>query len=155
MCPFLLLSYDSLSRKPLLFKSFTGLSVRQFDDIYKEIESKYAKHEMKRLSHKKERERSIGGGRHFKLTVKDRVVMVLVYYRLYVTYTLMEFLFGLDQSSVCRDIEKIESLIRECLPIPQKLYEVTKRLKTMEEVEAYFPGFMVFTDCTEQPIPRP
>ena len=67
----------------------------------------------------------------------------------------MEFLFGLDQSNVCRDIQKIEGLIRHCLPIPQKLYNVTKRLKTKEEVEEYFPGFMAFTDCTEQPIPRP
>jgi hypothetical protein len=41
------------------------------------------------------------------------------------------------------------------LPIPQKLYKVTKRLKTKEEVEEYFPGFIAFTDCTEQPIPRP
>ena len=67
----------------------------------------------------------------------------------------MEFLFGLDQSNVCRDIQKIERLIRSCLPIPQKLYKVTRRLKTREEVEQYFPGFMAFTDCTEQPIPRP
>ena len=79
----------------------------------------------------------------------------LVHDRLYITYTLTEFLFGLDQSNVCRDIEKIESLIRECLPIPQKLHRVTKRLKTKEEVEQYFPGFMAFTDLTEQPIPRP
>ena len=79
--------------------------------------------------------------------------MVLVSYRLYITYTLMGFLFGLDQSNVCRDIQKIESLIRECLPIPQKLYKVSRRLKTREEVEEYFPGFMAFTDCTEQPIP--
>jgi len=150
-----LLSYERLSRKPRLFKSFTGLSVQQFDDIYKEIESKYPKHEMKRLSYKRNRERDIGAGRHFKLDIKDRVILVLVYYRLYITYTLMEFLFGLDQSNVCRDIEKIEGLIRSCLPIPQKLYKVTRRLKTKEEVEQYFPGFMAFTDCSEQPIPRP
>ena len=81
--------------------------------------------------------------------------MVLVYYRLYITYTLMEFLFGLDQSNVCRDREKIEGLIRLCLPIPQKLYNITKRLKSIEEVEQYFPGFIAFIDCTEQPIPRP
>ena len=67
----------------------------------------------------------------------------------------MEYLFGLDQSNVCRNIQKIESLIRHCLPIPQKLYKVTKRLKTKEDVEKYFPGFLAFTDCTEQPIPRP
>jgi hypothetical protein len=102
----------------MLFRSYTGLSVEQFDDIFKEIESKYPKHEIKRLSSIK-RERAVGAGRHFKLIVKDRVIMVLVYYRLYITYTLMEFLFGLDQSNVCRDIQKIESLIRDCLPIPK------------------------------------
>ena len=32
---------------------------------------------------------------------------------------------------------------------------MTKRLKTPEEVEKYFPGFLAFTDCTEQQIPRP
>ncbi len=112
-------------------------------------------YEIKRLSLNKNRERDIGAGRHFKLPVKDRVIMVLVYYRLYITYTLMEFLFGLDQSNVYRDIQKIEGLIRQCLPFPQKLYRVTNRLKTKEEVEEYFPGFMAFTDCTEQPIPRP
>lgn len=151
---FLLLSYDRLSKKPSLFKSFIGLSIQQFNGIYKEIKSKYEKYEIKRLSSKR-RERGIGAGRHFKLIVEDRVIMVLVYYRLYITYTLTEFLFGLDQSNVCRCIQKIEGLIRQCLPIPQKLYKITKRLKTKEEVEQYFPGFMAFTDCTEQQIPHP
>jgi len=81
--------------------------------------------------------------------------MVLVYYRLYITYTLAGFLFDLDQSNICRGIQKIESLIRKCIPIPQKTYNITKRLKTTGEVEKYFPGFMAFTDCTEQQIPRP
>lgn len=141
----------------MLFMSYTGLSVQQFDNIFQIIESRYTKYEIKRLSFRKDRkrERAVGAGRHFKLLVKDRVIMVLVYYRLYITYTLMEYLFGLNQSNVCRDIQKIEWLIRCCLPIPQKLYKVTKRLNTKEEVENYFPGFMAFTDCTEQPIPRP
>ncbi len=96
-----------------VYSIITGPSVKQFDDIYKEIESKYEKYEIKRLSYKRNRERDIGAGRHFKLDIKDRVILVLVYYRLYITYTLMEFLFGLDQSNVCRDIEKIERLIRQ------------------------------------------
>jgi hypothetical protein len=32
---------------------------------------------------------------------------------------------------------------------------VAKRLKTKEEIEKYFRDFMAFTDCIEQPIPRP
>ena len=48
-----------------------------------------------------------------------------------------------------------DNLVRECVPIPQKTYRITKRLKTLEEVEKYFPGFMVFIDSTtEQQIPR-
>ena len=79
-----------------------------------ELESKYEKYEIKRLSRRKDkRERSVGAGRPFKLDVKNRFLLVLVYYRLYITYTLTGFLFGLDQSNVCRDIQKIESLIRE------------------------------------------
>jgi Helix-turn-helix of DDE superfamily endonuclease len=103
-----------LSRKPLLFKSFTGLSVQEFDDIYnKEITKRYHKHQIKRLSKRKDRQRDTGAGRPFKLDVKDRFLMLLVYYRLYITYTLAGFLFDLDQSNSCRDIQKIERLIRK------------------------------------------
>ncbi len=94
--------------------------------------------------------RDIGAGRLFRLDTIDRFLMLLMYYRLYITYTLTGFLFDSDQSNIYRDIQKIESLIRRCVPIPQKIYNKTKRLKTPEEVEQYFPGFMAFTDCTEQ-----
>jgi hypothetical protein len=151
-----LLSYYRLSKKPLLFKSFTGLTVRKFDDIYdNEMAKRYCLHEIKRLSNKKDRERSIGAGRHFKLDVKNRFLMLLVYYRLYITYTLAGFLFDLDQSNVCRDIRKIEPLARKCVPIPQKMYKIAKRIRTLEDVEQCFPGFIAFVDCTEQQVPRP
>jgi hypothetical protein len=152
-----LLSYDRLSKKSLLFKSFTGLTLQEFDNIYdKEITKRYAKHELKRLTKRINRKRKIGAGRHFKLDLKDRFLMLLVYYRLYITYTLADgFLFDLDQSNICRDIQKIEGLIIQCVPIPQKIYNITKRLQTQEEVEQYFPGLMAFTDSTEQQIPRP
>ncbi len=151
-----LLSYERLSKKPLLFKSFTGITVKEFDNLYdKEIVKRYDNHEIKRLStkSKENRERKYGAiGGNFKLDTKDRFLMLLVYYRLYITYTLTGFLFSLDQSNICRDIQKIEywilNMVRQCLPIPQKIYNITKRLKTPEEVEKYFPGFMAFIDCT-------
>ena len=132
--------------------------MQEFDGLYiKEIAKKYHEHEIKLLSKRKNRKRDIGVGRPFKLDVKDRFLMLLVYYRLYITYTLAGFLFDLDQrSNICsRDIQKIESLIRKCLPIPQKIYNITKRLRTIDEIEHYFPGFMAFIDSTtEQQIPR-
>ena len=126
--------------------------MQEFDNIYdKEITKRYHDYELKRLSKRKNRKRSIGAGRSFKLDVKDRCIMLLVYYRLYITYTLADgFLFDLDQSNICsRDIQKIESLVRLCVPIPQKTYNITKRLQTPEEVEQYFPGFLAFIDSTE------
>ncbi len=132
--------------------------MQEFDGIYNnEIIKRYEKHEIKRLSckRKENRKRKIGAGRNFKLDLKDRFVMLLVYYRLYITYTLTGFLFDLDQSNICRDIQKIEGLVRQCVPIPQKIYPITKRLKTSEEVEKYFPGFLAFIDSAEQQIPRP
>jgi hypothetical protein len=61
-----------LSRKPLLFKSFAGLTVQEFDNIYdKEIIKRYDKHEIQRLS-KKYRERKVGAGRPFNLDVRNR-----------------------------------------------------------------------------------
>jgi Helix-turn-helix of DDE superfamily endonuclease len=135
--------------------------VKEFDNIYdKEITKRYEKLEMQRLSFKRKeiRKRKFGAARQFKLDTRDRFLMLLVYYnRLYIKYTLAGFLFDLDQSKICRDIQKIESLIRKCVPISQKIYGITKRLQTPkeEEVEQYFPGFLVFIDCAEQQIPRP
>ena len=93
--------------------------------------------------------RAMGADRPFKLDLKDRFLMLLVYYRLYITHTLAGFLFNLDQSNICRDIQKIERLVRQCLPIPQKIYNITKRLRTPGEVEKYFlAGFLSFVDST-------
>ncbi len=114
------MSYARLSRRPLLFKSFTGLAVSEFDVIAKEIESKYDEHERKRLSNRK-RKRDIGAGRPFKLKAKERFLMLLVYYRLYITFTLSGFLFDLDQSNICRDISIIEPLIKQCIPLAKEV----------------------------------
>lgn len=149
-----MLNYSRLSRKPLLLKSFTGLELAEFDSIYKEIESRYSQYELKRLS-KRKRTRKVGAGNHFKLTVRDRFLMLLMYYRLYITHTLSGFLFDLDQSNVYRDIRHIEPLVKRCIPLPERLYNITRRLRTVEEVKKYFPEFKAFIDVTEQEIQRP
>ena len=152
-----MISYARLFKRPLLFRSFTGLTVSEFDSIYIEIESKYNEHERRRrLSDRKKRQRDVGAGRPFKLKAKERFLMLLIYYRLYITFTLSGFLFDLDQSNVCRDISILEPLVKECIPLPKKLYKRTRRrARTIDEVEENFPGFKAFIDATEQEIPRP
>ena len=67
------MSYARLSRRPLLFKSFTGLEIREFDVISKEIESKYYEHERKRLSNRK-RKRDVGAGRPFETESQRKIL---------------------------------------------------------------------------------
>jgi hypothetical protein len=105
----ILMSYARIFKKPLLFSSFTGLTISEFDAIYVDIESRYNEYESKRLS-KRNRQRDVGAGRPFKLKVRERFVVLLVYYRLYITYTLLGFLFDLGQSNVCMDICMLNDL---------------------------------------------
>jgi len=81
--------------------------------------------------------------------------MLLVYYKLYINNALSGFLFDLYQSNVHRDVRYMEPIVKSCIPLPQKLYNITRRLRTVQEVELYFPGFKAFIDATEQEIQRP
>ena len=149
-----MMNYDVLSRKPLIFKSFTGLEVPEFDALYSKIRESHAEYEEKRL-HREDRKRGIGAGHPFKLPLRDRLLMLHMYHRLYVSSTLLGFLFDLGQSNVLKNIRMLEPLVRMVLPLPSKLHQRAGRLGTLEEVESLFPGFKAFLDATEQEIPRP
>jgi hypothetical protein len=149
-----MLSYDRLSKKQEIFRSFSGLEVSEFDSLYGKIGAGYGEYERKRLA-RKDRKRDVGAGHPFKLELRDRLLMLLVYYRLYVTSTLVGFLFNLDQSNVLKDIRMIEPLVREHVSIPKKIHDMARRARTPEEVERFFPSFKAFIDVTEQEIPRP
>lgn len=149
-----LLNYKLLSKRPSLFRSLTGLETPEFDSFYTKMQAKYDGYETKRLS-RENRKRKIGAGRPFKLPLKERLLMFLVYYRLYITSALTGLLFGIDQSNVLKDIRKLEPLAKEVLPIPKKLHDKVKQLQTLEEIEEMFPELKAFVDATEQEIPRP
>ena len=150
-----MLTYKKLAKKPGAFQSFTGIGLEQFDFLSSEIEKKYKITEKKRLSSKKRRRR-VGAGRKFELPIKDRAVMLLVYYKMYITYELAGYLFNLDQSNVCRNIKYLEAAVRGSIPIPQKMmYAESKKIGTIQELERYFPEFCVMIDSSEQQIPRP
>jgi hypothetical protein len=149
-----MLGYAKLSRSPSIFRSFTGLDLSEFDSVYTEVEKVYSSFEEKRLS-RRGRKREIGAGHPFKLPLRDRLLVLVIYYRLYVTSTLLGFLFDLGQTNVLKDIRMIEPAVREVLPLPAKVYGKKRKLRTIEELEELFPGFKALIDATEQEIPRP
>lgn len=149
-----MMNYSKLSKKPKLFARFTGLTVKEFNQLFETVEKEYPKFEVERLS-RKDRVKAIGQGRKFKLNLKDRLIMFLVYYRLYITYALSEFLFDLNQSNIHRNIKRLEPLIERCIPVPKKLHKKMRRIGTLEELEELVPELKLFLDATEQEIPRP
>jgi hypothetical protein len=101
-------------QETLLFRSLTGLEVSEFDSLYTKATSNYKEYEAKRLA-REDRKRKVDSGYTFKLSLQERLLMFLVYYRLYLTYTLAGVLFDLDQSNVLKDIHKLESLVKKII----------------------------------------
>ena len=149
-----LLNYKTLSNKPSIFRSLTGLEITEFNSIYTNVDAKCSEYETKRLS-RDNRIRKVGAGHPFKLQLQERLLMFLFYYRLYTSSTLTGVLFELDQSNVLKDIRKLEPLLKEVLPTPKKLHDKVKRLQTLQEIQEMFPELKAFLDATEQEIPRP
>jgi len=146
-------NHTKLAKKPKQFLSITGLTAPQFDSLSKEIRKHYKITEVKRLS--KNRERKIGAGHKFDHPLKDRILMLLMYYRMYTTYDLLGMIFDLDKSNVMRDIKYLESAVKKSIPIPAKKYADSKKLKSLDGIQQFFPELIAITDGTEQQIPRP
>ena len=82
-------------------------------------------------------------GRDFKLELEDILLILLLYYRSYVTQLFVGFLFGVDDSRVCRLIQRLEPLLAQIMRLEKS------RHLSRQEIEE------ILIDATEQPIERP
>lgn len=113
-----MLTVKKLRRKPKHFRNFTGLTVQQFDRLLAALEPLYEQAHARRLSNPN-RLRARGAGRKFELELPERLLMSLMYLRLYLTQTLLGYLFGLDTSNVNREIQgRMLGVLWEVLPVP-------------------------------------
>ena len=134
---------DRLRGNPDTFRRLTGISPEDFDQVLTDLRPLYEEAERERLG-RPDRERAIGGGRNFKLAPEDRLLMLLMYYRLYVTHEFLGFLFDLDDSNVGRNINPLEPLLAQVFRVERRRVEAEE-----EEIEK------LFFDATEQPIQCP
>ena len=132
-----------LKRMPDTFRQLTGITPAAFDQLLGELEPRYQQADAKRKN-KPTRKRKPGAGRTFTLPLSDRLLALLMYYRTYTTHAFLGFLFGIDQSSVCRNINPLQPLLAGIFRIPERRVE----LEPDEIRELFF-------DATERPIPRP
>lgn len=134
---------ERLKRSPKCFRLLTGLTPDKFDALLAELAPRHAAAEAKRLG-RPGRKRKPGAGRKFALPLGDRLLMLLVYYRTYVTHAFLGFLFAVDDSSVGRNINPLQPLLAGIFRIPERRVALSD-----DEVRE------LFFDCTEQPVRRP
>jgi hypothetical protein len=153
-----------LSRQPKHFQTFTGLNVEQFEKIVKELRAVYGKIHREGLK-KVKRQRKRGGGRKFELELEERLLLTLMYLRLYVSQTLLGYMFDIDDSNVSREINRrMMPSLKQVLPIPMQdelllpkvQTHAKKRIGTLKELLEAHPEFKeVLVDATEQEVPKP
>lgn len=149
-----MISIEKLTKKPSLFLSFAGMSVSEFQSLVCQMQEKEFDYETKRLG-RKGRQRAIGGGRKFIHQLPEQLLMLLMYYRLYLTQCLLGFMFDVDETTIGRNINHMSPLFEEFLPLPEKIIPASTKLNTLPELLKWFPQLKVVIDTTEQSIPRP
>ena len=151
-----MIRYKTLKQHPKHFLRFTGLKVKEFDKLVSEIHSDYLNQRIKRLNkNNPNRIRKIGGGRKKILsTLEDQLLLTLVWAKLYPSYLILEYFFGVDESTVCRTIQEIIPLLQSKFILPER--RKGKKITTIEELKEIIPDLdEILTDATEQKIPRP
>ena len=121
-------------RRSASFRRLIGVSTVTFDRMLARLRGLWAMAQ----SHKQRSGRpwEVGG-------LEDHLLVMLLYYRCYVTQEFIGFCYGVDRSVICRTIKRIETLAKPLFSVQRK--PVISR----EEAEA------LMVDCTEQPIQRP
>lgn len=117
-----------------VFRRITGVKKSTFDVIV----------EVVREAEKKQKEQ---GGRPNKLSIEDRVLMMLEYYREYRTYAHIGASYGISESNAYKTICFIEKTL-----VASKLFRLPGKKALLEKGKNLE---MVLIDATETPIERP
>lgn len=93
-----MISYAKLKNKPHVFRALKGLTLRVFEKLLPAFEAAWANYIWEHHIHGKNRQRQYGGGRIPQLaSLEDKLVFILVYFRLYPTQEMQGFLFNIIQ----------------------------------------------------------
>jgi len=107
-----MLSYNTLARKPGAFKSMTGLTIQEFEDLLADVRAPYEAARQERSS-TMPRQRAPGGGAKPRYALRERLLMTMVWLRLYLTCDAVGVLFAVDKSTVSRSTRPLLHLLRE------------------------------------------
>jgi hypothetical protein len=134
---------DRLRRSPKNFRQLTGITPAAFDRLLAQLAPRHEAADLRRKA-RPDRLRKPGAGPKHKLSLSDRLLMLLIDYRTYTTHAFLGFLFGVDDSAVGRNINPLQPLLAGIFRIPERKVELDP--EDMREL---------FFDATERPTRRP
>jgi hypothetical protein len=148
-----MLSYSKVQGKPYILQSLTGLNPSEFERLLKSFEVAWQEYVEQEYINRP-RARRYGGGRHAELSSSaDKLLFILVYFRLYPTQAVQGFLFGIGQTQACEWIHKLSPLLNQALGYEQQLPE--RQPARLATVLKACPSLEFIIDGTERPMNRP
>jgi hypothetical protein len=146
---------DRLRKHPAVFRSLTGLTPDVFDALLADVlpaldDADFARHD------RPDRDRAVGGGRTPGLEPPDRILLAVVWLRVYPTYAVLGYLFGVSETAARR-------LLGWSLPVLARAGKDTMRMpdpgkharRDLPALLKDTPALAVLVDTFEQPTHRP
>jgi hypothetical protein len=151
-----MITYCRLKKKPRAFRSITGMSTAEFDELCRKLVAVWIRCERERLS-RPDRKRAIGGGHPYALELRERLLMTTVWLRLYLSTEALGFFFGVDKATASRNTRRILPCLRQLGDATLGWPEPPKRGegKSIEQALRNYPDLLAVIDATEQPVQRP
>jgi len=151
-------SYTVLAATPAIFPALTGVRLGEFDTLFADFEKAHAAR-LAETTHTRRgfrpRRRKPGAGHPFDHDLRDRLLMTLVWLRIYPTYQLLGWLFGLDKSNAWHNVQEVLATLNEKASFPfEGPPEERRPLTSPDDVFAAFPDVRVVIDASEQPFHR-
>jgi hypothetical protein len=102
------------------------------------------------------RQRAVGAGRRYTYSLRDRLLMTLVWLRVYTTYAVMGFLFDLDPTNVEDNVKAVLATLEQMSSFAYERPAAQRhKLRSLAAVMDAFPDVRLVIDATEQRVQRP
>jgi len=151
-------AFETLMRYPSAFRSLTGMTPDEFDDLLTAFVAAHARRQ--RHSHTtrrgQPRQRAAGAGHPHRHDDRHRLLLALVWLRVYPTYELLGFFFGLHKRNAQLNVRDVLAVLDALDDFPfDRPGRDRKALRSVTEVMAAFPAVRVVIDSKEQRVNRP
>jgi transposase len=153
-----MITYASLRQHPAAFRSFTGHTPEEFEAVFAQFTPAHAQRCAASLITKegKPRQRAAGGGRHAHHDPRTRLLIVLIWLRIYPTFEVLGFLFSLNKTNVHAAVNDLLATLEELADFPfERPAAERKKLRSLAAVMDAFPEVRLVIDAKEQRIQRP